>query len=173
MASSRGEPACPASTASFPSSDMHPALMSLLRLLPMRSGCMVGGQLKVSSVVARTHLTNRERARCQRFGAAARSKCFRTGSPSGRAPEYPLRIFDRRATPQQRQRSATRRAVFWRAPGCVAPQSQSRVAMLLRRALPAARQKTARPFHICEMGSCLFADSNRMGKGEPRWNCTS
>src|SRR5215467_129186 len=59
--------------------------------------------------------------------------------------EYPLWIFDRRATPQQRQRSATRRAVFWRAPGSVAPQSQSLVAMLLRCALPAARQKTARP----------------------------
>src|SRR5579871_2026110 len=43
---------------------------------------------------------------------------------------------------------ATRRAVFWRAPGGVAPQSQSALAMLLRRALPAARQKTARPFPI-------------------------
>ncbi len=115
-----------------------------------------------------TQLINRERARCQRFGAAARRECFRTGSPSARAVlpdgqcfrtgtiEYPLWIFDRRATRQQRQRSATRRAVFWRAPGCVASQSQSHGAMLLRRALPATRQKTARPFPIYEMGSKKF-----------------
>ena len=81
----------------------------------------------------RTHLINRERARCRRFGAAARRE----------EGEYPLWIFDRRATQQQRQRSATRRAVFWRAPGGVAPQSQSALAMLLRRALPAARQSRA------------------------------
>ncbi len=31
---------------------MHPVLMSLLRLLPMRRGGMVGGQLKAASVVA-------------------------------------------------------------------------------------------------------------------------
>jgi hypothetical protein len=62
--------------------------------------------------------------------------------------EYPLWIFDRRATRQQPQRSATRRAVFWRAAGSVAPQSESRAAIFLRRALPAARQKTARPFLI-------------------------
>ena len=48
---------------------------------------------------------------------------------------------------------ATLRAVFWPASGGVAPQSQSALAMLLRRALPAARQKTARPFPIYEMGS--------------------
>jgi hypothetical protein len=51
MASSRGEPACPASTASFASSDMHPVLMSLVRLVPMSRGCMVGAQLKASSLV--------------------------------------------------------------------------------------------------------------------------
>src|SRR5262245_64901957 len=90
-----------------------------------------------------THLINRKRARCQRFGDAARRE----------EGEYPLWIFDRRATQQKRQRSATRRAVFWRAPGGVAPQSQSASAMLLRRALPAARQKTARPFPIYELGS--------------------
>ena len=43
---------------------------------------------------------------------------------------------------------ATLRAVFWRAPGGVAPQSESAAAILLRRALPAARQKTAHPFLI-------------------------
>src|SRR5579862_5519391 len=37
---------------------------------------------------------NSERARCPRFGAAARRE----------EGEYPLWIFDRRATPQQRQR---------------------------------------------------------------------
>src|SRR5215472_3455938 len=81
---------------------------------------------------------NEERARCPRFGGAARRE----------EGEYPLWIFDRRATPQQRQRSATRRAVFWRAPGRVAPQSESALAIFLRRALPAARQKTACPFLI-------------------------
>ena len=40
---------------------------------------------------------------------------------------------------------ATRRAVFWRVPGGVAPQSQGAAAMLLRRALPAARRKAAHP----------------------------
>src|SRR5579862_9375684 len=86
---------------------------------------------------------NSERARCPRFGAAARRE----------EGEYPLWIFDRRATPQQRQRSATRRAVSCRAPVGVAPQSESALAILLRRALPAARQKTARPFPIYELGS--------------------
>ena len=42
---------------------------------------------------------------------------------------------------------------FWRAPGCVAPQSQSAAAMLLRRALPAARQTLSHPFPIYEIGS--------------------
>ena len=56
------------------------------------------------------------------------------------------------STDEQRRSSgkdqATRRAVFRRAPGGVAPQSESAMAILLRRALPAARQKTARPFLI-------------------------
>jgi len=56
------------------------------------------------------------------------------------------------STDEQRSSSAkdpaTRRAVFWRAPGCVAPQSESAAAILPRRALPAARQKTAHPFPI-------------------------
>ena len=43
------------------------------------------------------------------------------------------------------QRSATLRAELWRAAGGVAPQSQSAAAMLLRRALPAARQKLSAP----------------------------
>ncbi len=95
------------------------------------------------NVEFRTHLLNRKRARCQRFGAAVRRE----------EEEYPLWIFDRRATQQQRQRSATRRAVFWLTPGSVAPQSESAAAIFLRRALPAVRQKTARPFPIYEMSS--------------------
>src|SRR5438552_16113275 len=55
----------------------------------------------------RTHLINRERVRCQRFGAAARRE----------KEEYPSWIFDRRATLPQRQRSATLRAKLWRTAG--------------------------------------------------------
>src|SRR5881296_1865774 len=76
----------------------------------------------------RTHLINRERVRCWRIGAAARRE----------EGEYPLWIFDRRATPLQRQRCATLRAKLWRAAGGVAAQSQNASAMLLRRAVPAA-----------------------------------
>jgi hypothetical protein len=86
--------------------------------------------------------------RCWRFGAAARRE----------KGEYPLWIFDRRATPLQWQRSATLRAKLWRAAGHVAPQSQSALAMLLRRALPAARQSLAHSFPIYEMGSSTKRD---------------
>src|SRR5436190_17801159 len=48
-------------------------------------------------LLLRTHLINREPVRCQRFVAAARRD----------EREYPRWIFDRRATPPQRQRSAT------------------------------------------------------------------
>ena len=60
---------------------------------------------------------------------------------------------------EQRRRRAkdptTLRAEFWPAAGGVAPQSSGsfRTAMLLRRALPAARQNSARPVPIYEMGS--------------------
>src|SRR5207237_8881418 len=90
-----------------------------------------------------TDLINRERVRCQRFGAAARRE----------EGEYPSWIFDRRATPSQWQRSATLRAKLWRAPGLVAPQSQSASAMLLRRALPVAGRGLAHEFAIYHMGS--------------------
>src|SRR5881409_1443306 len=96
----------------------------------------------------RTHLINRERVRCQRFGAAARLE----------EGEYPSWIFDRRATLAQRQRSATLRANLWRAPGGVAPQLQNALAMLLRRALPDARQSLAHSLPICEMGSKLTSE---------------
>jgi hypothetical protein len=92
---------------------------------------------------SRTHLINRGRVRCQRFGAAARRE----------EGEYPSWIFDRRATQPQRQRSATLRAKLWQAAGGVAPQSQNASAMLLRRALPATRQGLAHSFPIYEMGS--------------------
>src|SRR6516165_11207238 len=97
----------------------------------------------LSFILARTHLINREWARCQRFHAAARPE----------EGEYPSWIFDRRATLAQRQRSATLRAKLWQAPGGVAPQSQNASAMLLRRALPAARQSLAHSFPLYEMGS--------------------
>ncbi len=93
-------------------------------------------------LLLRTHLINREPVRCQRFVAAARRE----------EGEYPRRIFDRRATPQQRQRSATLRAKLWPTSGFVAPQSQNASAMLLRRALRAARQSLAHRFPIYEMG---------------------
>jgi hypothetical protein len=67
--------------------------------------------------------------------------------------QYPSWIFDRRATPLQRQRLATRRAKRWRPAGGVAPQSQNAAAMLRRRALPAGRQRLAHSFPTCEMGS--------------------
>src|SRR5205814_1034057 len=91
----------------------------------------------------RTDLINRERVRCWRFGAAA----------SREEGEHPSWIFDRRATPLQRQRSATLRAKVWHPAGGVGPQSQSVLAMILRRALPAACQSLAHTFPICEMGS--------------------
>ena len=69
-------------------------------------------------------------------------------------------ILDGSLTDEQRRRSgkdpATLRAKFWRAAGGVASQSQSAPAMLLRRALPAARQNLARPFPIYEMRSGQF-----------------
>jgi hypothetical protein len=48
---------------------------------------------------------------------------------------------------------ATLRAEFWRAAGFVAPQSQSALAMLSRRALPAARQNSAHAIPIYEIAS--------------------
>jgi pimeloyl-ACP methyl ester carboxylesterase len=92
-----------------------------------------------------THLINGKGVRCRRFEAAARRE----------EGKYPSVIFDRRATPQPPQRSATLRAEFWRAAGCVAPQSSRRAgtAMLLRRALPAARQNLAHHLPIYKMGS--------------------
>src|SRR3981081_2079566 len=52
----------------------------------------------------RTHLRNGEWGRCKRCGAAARRE----------EEEYPLWIFERRATSSPRQRSATLWAKLWR-----------------------------------------------------------
>src|SRR5437588_11586795 len=81
-----------------------------------------------------THLINRKRVRCWRFGAAARRE----------EGEYPSWIFDRRATRLQRQRSALR-AKFWRAAGGGGPQSHSPLCFLLSLALPAPRHNFAPP----------------------------
>ena len=86
----------------------------------------------------RTHLINREQVRCWRSGAAARRE----------EGEYPSWIFDRRVRLLQQQRSATLRAKLWQAAGGVAPQLQNAAAMLLRRALPAARHSLAHSFPI-------------------------
>ena len=126
----------------------------------MKAACTLGLASRGRRVwvlnVTITHFINRQRVRCPRLGAAARRE----------EGEYPLWIFDRRATLQQRQRSATLRAAFWQAAGCVAPQSQSHEAMLLRRVLPAACQNTAHPLPIHEMGSSLFFECDIQGKKE-------
>src|SRR5438874_12268862 len=103
--------------------------------------------------MTRTRLTNKERVRCCSFGAATRRE----------ERAYPLWIYERRATLAKHQRSATRRAKLRRVTGGVAPQSQNRKAMLLRRALPVARRNLAHPFPICEMGSKLHQIYVRQG----------
>jgi hypothetical protein len=57
---------------------------------------------------------------------------------------------------------ATLRAKFWRAAGGVASQSQSALAMLLRRALPVACQSLAHSFPIYEMGSNTDAERGQI-----------
>src|SRR6266567_6390825 len=57
----------------------------------------VHSRCEQSGELLRTHLINRERVRCQRFGAVARRE----------EEKYPSWIFDRRTTPPQWQRSAT------------------------------------------------------------------
>ena len=98
----------------------------------------------------RTHLINRQRARCSRFAAAAR----REEDP------YPSWIFDRRATQPQRQIGATRRACFKIRKGAAAGDfgcgqggeaqaspvsAPSGVALCSGRANAGRRQKTRRP----------------------------
>ena len=91
----------------------------------------------------RTHLINRN-------GCVARDLALQQG-------ERRENILYGSVTDEQRGRSVedrtTLRAEFWPATGGVAPQSQNPAAMLLRRALPAARQSLAHSFPIYEMGS--------------------
>src|SRR5260370_4917223 len=109
----------------------------------------------------RTHLINRERVRCWRFGAAARRE----------EGEYPSWIFDRRVTLLQRQRSATLRAKLWQAAGGVAPQLQNAAAMLLRRALPAARQSLAHSFPIYQVGSGVLLQPEISWRKQQKPDC--
>src|SRR5438874_4518885 len=91
----------------------------------------------------KTHLINRN-------GCVARDLALQQG-------ERRENILYGSVTDEQRGRSVedrtTLRAEFWPATGGVAPQSQNPAAMLLRRALPAARQNSAHRVPIYEMGS--------------------
>src|SRR5437870_4280628 len=95
----------------------------------------------------RTHRINRDRDGCVAGDFALRRGARRENILYGSLND------------EQRRRSAkdpaTLRAEFWRAAGSVAPQSSGscRTAMLLRRALPAARQNSAPPVPIYAMGS--------------------
>ena len=90
----------------------------------------------------RTHLINRN-------GCVARDLVLRQGARR-------KNILHGSSTDKQRRGSAkdraTQRAEVWQTAGGVAPQSQNAAAMLLRRALPAARQTSANPVPIYEMG---------------------
>src|SRR5438094_475545 len=91
----------------------------------------------------KTHLINRN-------GCVARDLALQQG-------ERRENILYGSVTDEQRGRSVedrtALRAEFWPATGGVAPQSQNPAAMLLRRALPAARQNSAHRVPIYEMGS--------------------
>src|SRR5437763_7376310 len=90
----------------------------------------------------KTHLINRN-------GCVARDLALQQG-------ERRENILYGSVTDEQRGRSVedrtTLRAEFWPAVSGVAPQSQSPAAMLLGRALPAARQNSAHRVPIYEMG---------------------
>jgi hypothetical protein len=98
---------------------------------------------KVLRSVVRTHLINRN-------GCVAGDLARRQGARREN-------ILHGSLSDEQRRRRAkdpgTRRADLWRAAGRVAPQLQSAMAMLFRRALPAARHSSAHLVPIYEMGS--------------------
>ena len=100
-------------------------------------------QVAARRVKPRTHLTKRERVRCQGFGAAARSE----------QGEYPQRS----STDEQRRRSSENRqpsGLAWNGPLAALLLGHRAVsAMLPRRALPRARSMPAHPSPVCEMGS--------------------
>jgi hypothetical protein len=93
--------------------------------------------------VVRSHLINGNDCGARDLSAAARRE----------EREYP----DGSLNDEQRRRTAKDRATLWadlwRAAGFVIPRSQSALAMLSRRASPAARQKFSAAFPICEMVS--------------------
>ena len=128
--------------------------------LPITTAQMMQSRARPS---VRTHLINRERVRCWRFGAAARRE----------EEEYPSWIFDRPATPLQPQGPGTLRAKLWRAAGGVAPQSQSALAMLPRRALPAAHQSLAHSFPIYEIGSSEICAPNLLTSCTSKWKAST
>src|ERR1044071_7584513 len=113
-------PVAPLFSNSWPSRTtvlMSSRKVSRSTLCPLPALCRIreaNPALPEKEIGIRTHLKNRKGVRCKRFEPAARRE----------EVEYPLWIFDRGATPQQLQRSATLRAEFWRAAGVVAPRSQ-------------------------------------------------
>jgi hypothetical protein len=79
------------------------------------------------------------------------------GARSSEYPQRSLRDERRRCGPE---RSTTLRAEVGRAAGGVTPQSQSVVAMLLRRAWPAPRPTFSAILPIYEMGSKVRGEIN-------------
>jgi hypothetical protein len=98
---------------------------------------------KVLRSVVRSQLVNGNDCGARDLSTAARRE----------EREYP----DGSLNDEQRRRSAKDRATpwadFWRAAGFVTPRSQSALAMLSRRASPAARRKFSAAFPIYEMAS--------------------
>jgi len=102
-----------------------------------------GPQTRHFIKLTRTPLVNREGVRCQRFGAAARRE----------EGEYP----NGSSTDEQRSSGGKDRQPSGLFSGgrlaALLLSHRAPMAMLLRRALPDARQKTAHPLPIYEMGS--------------------
>jgi predicted nuclease of predicted toxin-antitoxin system len=133
------------------------------RLLLVSTGNIANKELE--ALFLRTHLINRN-------GCVARDMVLLQGARRENI------LYGSSTDEQRRSRAkdrATLRAEFWRAAGRVAPQSQSAMAMLFRRALPAARQNSAHPVPIYEIGSthlpkiaeafdsCPFVELDRSG----------
>ena len=95
--------------------------------------------------IIRTHLINRKR--CVAGDLALQQGARRKNILHGSLTDEHRRCSDKGPQPS--------RAKLWRAAGGVAPQSQSALAMLIRRALPATRQNLAHPFPSYEMGSSV------------------
>ena len=98
-------------------------------------------------ILSRTHLLNRNRC-------VAGDLALRQGARSENILYGSLSDEQRRSSAKD---PTTLQAEFGRAAGGVAPQLPNPAAMLLRRALPAARQNVARPVPIYEIGSKIAA----------------